>query len=180
MCLNSPFVIIQITVSDQTVANLIKSVKEVKKIDQTDQKIIRLLQENARMSFSEIGNRTSLSTPAVSNRVQKLKEQGIIKGYTAILDAQSMGRQLVCFCQIYLPGRNPTGNQLFLDAVSQEPDIWEAYCISGDYEYLLKIVTASAQTLESLLSRLRTKIPAVKTKSSVVLSSLKEPPSVLG
>lgn len=151
----------------------------MKKIDQTDQKIIKLLQENARMSFSEIGNRTSLSTPAVSNRVQKLQEQGVIKGYTAILDSQAMDKRLVCYCQIYLQGRQTTGNQSFLDAVLEEPDIWEAYCVSGDYEYLLKIVTASTQSLESVLSGLRSRFPAMKTKSSVVLSSLKEPPSVL-
>lgn len=151
----------------------------MKAIDQTDQKIIKLLQENARMSFSEIGNRTSLSTPAVSSRVQKLQERGIIKGYTAILDAQALNKQLVCYCQIYLQSRQAAGSQAFLEMVSQEPDIWEAYCISGDYEYLLKIVTASAQTLEAVLSRLRTKNPAMKTKTSVVLSSLKEPPSVL-
>ena len=70
-------------------------------IDQTDHKIIQLLRENARMSFSEIGNRTSLSTPAVSNRVQKLQEQGVIKGYTAVLDAQAINRQIISYCQIF-------------------------------------------------------------------------------
>lgn len=148
-------------------------------IDQTDHKIIQLLRENARMSLSEIGNRTSLSTPAVSNRVQRLQEQGIIKGYTVILDTQSLNKQLVCYCQLFLQSKQKTSVQAFLDIIKNEADIWEAYCISGDYEYLLKIVTASPQSLEAVLARIRSQLPAIKTKSSVVLSSLKEFPSVL-
>ena len=126
-------------------------------IDQTDHKIIQLLRENARMSFSEIGNRTSLSTPAVSNRVQKLQEQGVI-----------------CYCQIFLQSKQKSSTQVFLDMIQEEPDIWEAYCISGDYEYLLKIVTSSTQSLESILAKIRSGIPAIKTKSSIVLSSLRQ------
>lgn len=148
-------------------------------IDQTDHKIIQLLRENARMSFSEIGNRTSLSTPAGSNRVQKLQEQGVIKGYTAVLDAQAINRQIICYCQIFLQSKQKSSTQVFLDMIQEEPDIWEAYCISGDYEYLLKIVTSSTQSLESILAKIRSGIPAIKTKSSIVLSSLKEAPSVL-
>lgn len=92
-------------------------------IDQTDHKIIQLLRENARMSFSEIGNRTSLSTPAVSNRVQKLQEQGVIKGYTAVLDAQAINRQIICYCQIFLQSKQKSSTQVFLDMIQEEPDI---------------------------------------------------------
>ena len=108
-------------------------------IDQTDHKIIQLLRENARMSFSEI----------------------------------------ICYCQIFLQKKQKSSTQVFLDMIQEEPDIWEAYCISGDYEYLLKIVTSSTHSLESILAKIRSGIPAIKTKSSIVLSSLKEAPSVL-
>lgn len=145
-------------------------------MDQIDSQILQLLQKNARMSFSEIGKTVALSTPAVSSRVQKLQGQGIIKGYTVALDADALDKQLCCYCMILIQSKQNSSNQLFADFVQHEPDIWEAYCISGEYEYLLKIVTASAKTLEALLARMRRKVPNVKTKSSIVLSPLKEAP----
>lgn len=145
-------------------------------MDYIDSQILQLLQNNARMSFSDIGKTVALSTPAVSSRVQKLQEQGVIKGYTVSLDADALDKQLCCYCMIQIQSKQNNGNQLFSDFVQHEPDIWEAYCISGEYEYLLKIMTASAKTLEALLTNMRHKIPNVKTKSSIVLSPLKEAP----
>lgn len=145
-------------------------------MDHVDSQILQLLQNNARISFSEIGKSVALSTPAVSSRIQKLQEQGIIKGYTAILDADALDRHICCYCMVLVQGKQNTANQLFSDFVQSESDICEAYCISGEYEYLIKIVTASTQTLEALLARMRQKIPFIKTKSSIVLSPLKEAP----
>lgn len=148
-------------------------------MDNVDRSIIRLLQNNARMSLSEIGKSVALSIPAVHSRIQKLQEQGVIKGYTAVLDAKALDKQICCYCMVLIQGKQNTGSQLLGEFAQQEPDIYEAYCISGDYEYLLKIVTASPQTLEELLTRMREKITFIKTKSSIVLTPIKEVPFCL-
>ena len=144
-------------------------------MDQVDYKIIQLLRNNARISFSEIGKMISLSTPAVSIRVQKLQEQGIIKGYTAVLEPEFVQKNISCYCLVILRGGHQL-NQEFLRFIDNEKDIIEAYCVSGEYEYLLKIVTHSTKTLEELLNKIRFKVPNTKSKTLVILSCLKAQP----
>ena len=144
-------------------------------MDQIDLQIVQLLQTNARISLSDIGRKISLSTPAVSSRIQKLQEQGVIKQFVTVVDPSSFGKGICAFCLLIF--RNDSQNGVnFTKFVESEPDIVDVFCISGEYEYLLKIVTSSPTSLENLLKRLRNNFSNAKTKTYLVLSHLKSSP----
>lgn len=148
-------------------------------MDELDVTILTLLQENARMPLSDISNRLNLSLPAVSKRVSKLERNGIIKQYTAILDPEKFNKRLSCFCFVILKNKTQGNDQVFRNFILSEPDIVECHCVTGEYEFVLKIVTESAKHLEDLLGRLRRETPVARTSSLIVLSAVKAQASVM-
>lgn len=146
-------------------------------MDEIDLAILTILQKDARTPLSEISNNISLSLPAVSERLRKLEKIGFIKNYTAILNPEKFGKTLCCFCFIAL--RNEEANDQNLhDFIKEEPDIIECHFISGEYEYVLKIMVKSTKDLETLLIRIRGKNFVIRTNTYIVLSTLKESPSI--
>lgn len=142
-------------------------------MDQIDKHILRLMQRDARSSISEIGKQVRLSLPAVKDRIRKLEKNGVIQGYSAILDGEKLGKNICCYCLLVLRNKSPENDDRFLQFIEKERDIQECHCISGEYEFLLKIITESPRTLEALLSRMRAAIPVLRTNSFLVLSSAK-------
>lgn len=147
-------------------------------MDEIDQLILRELQNDARKSLSEISQRVNLSLPAVSERVRKLERTQVIKQYTAILNPNKFGKELLCFCFLALQNKTPQAVDEFFRFIREEPDILDCYCVTGHYEYMLKIHTRSTESLEQLLSDLRRKTTAKSTSTLVVLSTVKENLSV--
>lgn len=147
-------------------------------MDEIDQLILRELQRDARKSLSEISQKVNLSLPAVSERIRKLERAQVIKQYTAILNPDKFGKELLCFCFLTLQNKTAKAVDEFFQFVREEPDILDCHCITGHYEYMLKIHTKSTESLEHLLSELRNKTAARNTSTLVVLSTAKEGPSV--
>ncbi|WP_164914382.1 Lrp/AsnC family transcriptional regulator [Aminipila luticellarii] len=147
-------------------------------MDEIDVRILELLQENSRKPLSEISAEVHLSIPAVSERLKKLENSGAIKSYTAILNPDSFGKALFAYCFTVLKNKDPEKELKFKRFIENEPDILECYCLTGEYEYLLKIRTDSTSSLESLLVRMRKEAPIIKTSTSIVLSTKKEEPSI--
>ncbi len=128
------------------------------------------------MLLSDISKSVSLSIPAVSERIKKLENKGYINGYTTILNSGKFNKNLICFCLLTLQaGENNLQN--FKKIVISESDILECHCITGDYEYLLKIITEGPESLEKLLSLIRVNANVIKSTTSITLSTLKEKPS---
>lgn len=143
-------------------------------MDAIDLAMLKLLQKNARISLSEISGQINLSLPSVSERLRKLERSGVIEGYTVKLNPDKFGRNLWCYCFIVMKDKNAHSDDAFLQFIAGEPDILECHCITGDYEYLLKIATKSTKELERLLARLREQFPVVRSNTVTVLSTIKD------
>ncbi len=146
-------------------------------MDQTDVRILRLLQKNARITASEISGEINLSVPAVSERLKKLEASGIIEQYTAIINPGYLHKDLTAFMSISL--ERPKFNDKFVELMSNESEILECHYLAGDFDYLLKIITENTQTLEKLLNRIKSIPGVIKTRTTMVLSTSKRGFSVI-
>lgn len=145
-------------------------------MDDIDKKILKNLQKNARMTISELSAKISLSMPAISERLKKLEVSGVIKQYTVILNPAMLNKHLMALMYIRL--ENPTYGDAFANYVKHEIEIKECFYITGEFDYSLKIITESTQTLELLLNRIKNQPGILKTQTIVVLSSITDNPSV--
>ena len=108
-------------------------------LDKTDLQILRILQENSRLTTKELAARVNLSTTPVFERLKRLESEGIIKKYIAILDAGKLNRGFIVYCCVKLRrlGRGIAFD--FVRMVRNIPEVTECYNISGEYDYLLKV-----------------------------------------
>ncbi len=145
-------------------------------MDDTDRKILKRLQANARTTLSELSEEVALSLPAVSERLRKLEASGVIRQYTAILDPARLNKHLMAL--MFLRFDSPKNGDRFAELVKAESEIKECYYITGDFDYSLKILTENTRTLEKLLTRVKNAPGVVKTQTIVILSTITDNPSV--
>lgn len=143
------------------------------RMDSTDAKIIEILQDNGRISMKDLGNAVSLTSPAVSERVKRLEESGIISGYKAVINPDSMGRSIKAFINVSLPG---TAYDAFIEKVKSDHRIVECHHITGDDSSLLKVIVESMDELENVIDGLKV---FGRTRTSVILSTLIQAKSIL-
>jgi len=136
-----------------------------KLLDGTGLELLAALQEDARLSFSELGRRVGLSPPAVAERIHRLEEAGIITGYHAAVNAEKIGLPLCAFIRLSFSGEKYTQ---VAELVCDLPEVLECHRITGDDCLILKVVVASVGHLEVLIDRL---LPYGRTITSLVLSS---------
>ena len=108
-------------------------------LDNVDIQILRALQENARLTTTELAAKVNLSTTPVFERLKRLERSGFIRGYVAVLDAEKLGRGFTVFCSVKLKQMNRAVALDFISVVKDIPQVAECYNISGEYDYLLKI-----------------------------------------
>ena len=142
-------------------------------LDDIDLKIIQLLLEDGRFSHTAIGKETGLTAPSVYSRIQRLEKEGIIQGYSALINADKIGRGLVAFVRVRTMASVGEGNE-FEKFILREPQVLECYDVDGEDSYILKIRTNSPQTLRSLLVRIRSMPGITHTQTSIALMTLKE------
>ena len=109
------------------------------RLDKTDLQILRILQENARLTTKELAARVHLSPTPVFERLKRLDNEGYIRKYVAVLDAEKLHCGFVLFCSVKLRRLNRDIAAEFTRIVRGIPEVTECYNISGDYDYLLKI-----------------------------------------
>jgi Lrp/AsnC family transcriptional regulator, leucine-responsive regulatory protein len=137
-------------------------------VEDIDRQLVRLLVRDGRMSFTDLGKETGLSTSAVHQRVRRLQERGIVTGYTARVDLEALGLPLTAFVSIkpFDPSQADDTPELLADI----PEVEACYSVAGDENYLLKVRVATPGDLEELLARIRTKAN-VSTRTTIVLST---------
>ena len=135
-----------------------------KSLDDTSWKILKILQEDARIPFKELGKRVGLSSPAVAERVRRLEEAGIINRYRAELNLEKLGLQITAF--ITLKSFGHSCNQI-RSLIQESPEVQVCYRVTGNDHYLLKVVVTSVGHLEQLLDRF---ILYATVTTSIVLS----------
>jgi Lrp/AsnC family leucine-responsive transcriptional regulator len=144
-------------------------------MDPFDRKILALLQKNARASLQEIGQAVGLSASPCWERVRKLEQAGVIEGYTVRLNAQKLGWQDTVLVQVTLDSHSDNTLEKFGEILATIPEVIEAYLVSGDYDYLLRVAVRDTRDYERLLREQLYKIKGIRhSKSSFVLRTLKK------
>jgi Lrp/AsnC family transcriptional regulator, leucine-responsive regulatory protein len=146
-------------------------------LDDIDLKILNLLLLDGRMSHTAIGKETDLSGPSVYARVQRMEKEGIIKGYTALLAPEKVERGLAAFVRVrtQTPEYDSADFERF---IHEEEQILECYDVDGEDCYILKVRTASTQSLQKLLATIRSYPGITRTVTTIALETLKEEGSV--
>ena len=139
-------------------------------MDDTDQQIVALLREDARRSFQDIGHHVHLSAPAVKRRVDRLERDGVLLGYTAIVDPEAFGWHAEAFVDLYCEGTMAAG--AIKAAVESEPGVIAAHTVAGEASALLHIRARDTKGLELALERIRATAGVTRTVTEVVLSTL--------
>ncbi|MFB7937282.1 Lrp/AsnC family transcriptional regulator [Streptomyces sp. NPDC127049] len=133
--------------------------------DATDWRILDALQAQGRASYAELARAVSMSPSAVTERVRRLEEAGVITGYTAVVDHERLGLPILAFVRL----RYPTGNyKPFHDLVAVTPEVLEAHHVTGDDCFVIKVAARSMRHLEEISGKIGT-LGSVTT--SVVYSS---------
>lgn len=139
-------------------------------MDSIDLQILGSLVDNARVSYADLAEQVGLSAPSTADRVRRLEERGVVRGYSADLDPNALGVDLTAFVSVTLTGA--VGRQEFLDGLAGFPEIVECHHVAGDDDYLLKVHVAGTHGLESFVSDRLKSLPGVaRTRTTVVLST---------
>lgn len=146
-------------------------------MDTIDKRILHILHKNARITASEISNQINLSVSAVGDRLKKLEASGMIENYTTILNPKMLDKSLTAIIMVAL--ERPKYADIFQTFVNKENDILDCYYLAGDYDYALKIVTEDTGSLEVLIGKIKAIEGLLKTKTTIVLSTVKDTHSVL-
>lgn len=145
-------------------------------MDDIDVKILRLLQQNARKTISDLSAEIGMSMPAISERLKKLENAGVIEKYCAILSPSKLNKELTALMFVGL--ESPRYSDSFTEFIKGESDIQECLYITGEFDYSLKVITHNTHTLEALLNRIKTHHGIARTKTVVALSVVTSRPSI--
>ena len=147
------------------------------KLDKFDWAILSVLREDARATLQDISTRVRLSTTPCWARIKKMESAGVIQGYTVRIDPTALGFTETVMVQVTLENHNDETLATFGKALEEIPEVIDAYLISGDYDYLIRIAVRDTRDYERLLRERLYRIPGIRhSKSSFVLRCLKESP----
>ena len=144
----------------------------MERLDAIDAQILARLQADGRAKRKDIAEEVGLSLPSVSDRMRKLEERGVITGYHAVVDSKRLGHDVTAFVAVTSDGSEHYPE--FVETVTALPEVLELHSVTGDGSHVLKVRVRNTTALEALLGRLQS-VPGVRgTRTSLVLSTLKE------
>jgi Lrp/AsnC family leucine-responsive transcriptional regulator len=144
-------------------------------IDKFDLAILQVLQDDARASLQAISEKVGLSSTPCWTRIKRMESDGVIRGYTVRVDAPSIGISETVIVQVTLESHTDETLNAFGKMLEQIPEVVEAYLVSGDYDYYIRIAVKDTRDYERLLRERLYRIPGIRhSKSSFVLRTLKE------
>jgi DNA-binding Lrp family transcriptional regulator len=144
-------------------------------LDRYDRMILQILQRDGRLANSDLAARVNLSESACLRRMRALEASGLIEGYTAILNQQKAGLGVNVFVSITLERQERADMAAFEEAVRSVPEVMECYLMTGEYDYLLRVVVADTADFERLHSRHLTSLPHVsRLHSSFALRTVQK------
>ncbi len=148
---------------------------KLENLDYLDFQILEYLSLNARVTWTELSAKLGLSAPAITERVRKLEERGVIKGYTVLLEPELLGCGLLAFVAVQIS--DAKSRQILLERVKTMPEVLECHHMSGDDDYWLKVRCAGTKALEKIITQeLKSISSGIKTRTSIALSSFKDSP----
>ena len=145
-------------------------------IDDIDVQILELLQERGRMKRNAVADQVGLSVSAVSERMRKLEDRGVIEGYCAVVDAKRLRFDITAFIRASVDGSEHYAS--FVERIQEMDEVLELHSITGEGSHVMKVRTKNTTTLERFLSRVQGLPGVTGTTTSIVLSTFKETRSV--
>ncbi|WP_116654287.1 Lrp/AsnC family transcriptional regulator [Pelagibacterium sediminicola] len=142
-------------------------------LDKLDRKILQLLQKDATMPVAEIGRKVGLSTTPCWRRIQKMEEEGVIKRRVAVLDPQKVNAGVTVFVAVKTNEHNDAWLRKFAAVVEDFTEVVEFYRMSGDVDYLLRVVVPSIQAYDTFYKKLIAKIALSDVSSSFAMEQIK-------
>jgi Lrp/AsnC family transcriptional regulator len=144
------------------------------RLDNTDRRILEILQTEPGINASEIGERIGLSQSAVWRRIQSLREEGVIKEQPVKLDREKVGLNTMVFAHVKLTSHGRSNLAEFSAAVSKYPEVLDCYVLLGNVDFLLRIVTEDIKSYEQFFFEKLSQLPGIQeVNSSIVLSDIK-------
>ena len=145
-------------------------------LDPVDLQLLALLQENGRMAQNDLARAVGLSGPAVSERLRKLEERGVLRGFAALVEPRAVGLDIAAFIFVGISGSRYYPD--FRSRVAGLPEVQECHSVTGQGSHLLKIRVENTAALERLLAEVQSWPGVQSTTTSLVLSTVKETPGV--
>ena len=143
-------------------------------LDNKDIEILRALQNDARLTNKELAAKVHLSPTPVYERLKKLENEGYIKKYMAVMDAEKLGRGFIVFCSIKLKSVSIEGSTEFTSAIARIPEVTECYNISGSFDYLLKIYAPDMKYYQKFVHEVLGRLePIASLESTFVMDEVK-------
>jgi Lrp/AsnC family leucine-responsive transcriptional regulator len=145
------------------------------KLDSIDRKILELLQANSNITNAQLAQEIGLSPAPTLERVKKLETQGVIKSYHAVVDMASVGLGVCTFVTVSLKGHNKDNIEKFIKAISKIPEVVECHHVTGQADFILKVVASDIPAYQNLMLEKVTNIEVVDNmQSTVILSTFKD------
>ena len=153
--------------------------KDALRLDEIDRRILRALQQDARLTTAQLAERIGLSTTPCWNRLKRLEQQGYIDGYIALLNQEKLGLPETVIIEVTLDRHDEEVLERFGQVLADLPEVIEAYLTTGDYDYLVKVAVESPAGYERFLREKLYRIPGIRhSRSSFALRCLKKLTSV--
>lgn len=144
-------------------------------MDALDQKILTALQKDSRISMAKLSELVGLSLSACHRRVKLLEANGIISGYTVRVDRNALNLEIQVFIEVKLTSQRKDDITAFENAIERMPEVLECHLISGEFDYLIRLITRNTAAYESLYRNRLSQIPSVsQMKTLLSLSTVKE------
>ncbi len=148
-------------------------------LDETDAKILDRLQDDARISLSDLADEVASSRSAVWRRIQKMEADGVIKKQTILLDANKVGLGVMVFAQVKMQAQNRDSLPEFIEKVSSFPEVMECHTLMGDIDFILKVLVKDVQAYEDFFWKRLSHIDGVREiSSSIALTAVKNTTSI--
>ncbi|WP_374574685.1 Lrp/AsnC ligand binding domain-containing protein [Phenylobacterium sp.] len=144
------------------------------RLDDTDRRLLRSLQNNGRISNAELAQQCNLSPSACSDRVRRLREDGVIRRFSAVLDPGKVDRALLIFVEVMLDRTTSDIFEAFAEAAKRTPDVLECYMVAGGFDYLIKARVKDMTAYRAFLGDTLVQMPGVReTRTYAVLEEIK-------
>jgi Lrp/AsnC family leucine-responsive transcriptional regulator len=174
ICLSFRVWIVYLFFVDANLRNMSSMTTTPKRLDRIDIGILSQLQQNARITNSELARAVNLSPTPCFNRVRALEKLGLFKQQVTLLNPEPLGLRINVFIQVSLEKQVEEALQRFEQAIAERPEVMECYLMTGDADYLLRVVMPDMQTLERFILEHLTKIPGVSNiRSSFALKQVR-------
>lgn len=146
----------------------------IETLDEIDIKILRCLQQNARLTIKEIASEVLLSSTPVFERIKRMEREGYIKRYATILDAEKLHKGFVVFCSVKLAPLNKKVAEEFCETIKDIPEVTECYNISGRHDYLLKVHAPDMKYYQEFVLNVLGQLPMLSSlESTFVMEEVK-------